>query len=304
MGQTTSDAINMTNTVTYTSVDQPAVCVDDAETFAPSTAQWVNNKLGHWRFEWRDADDTFGDMTYQYVSATGSYLYTSDWSAHPYQYADLMGEKLSPAQNRDTVKTYTAPHDGRVQMDVRVARYNEYAAGGSATPTTLRIYKNNEQIWPTNGDAQQITSTSEVTYQVSADVRAGDRLRCVVGSMGDTTGDEIRMYNTVTYRAVGTRELAAVADQYNQRIDVINLWGDNLDSAETALQVLAKVKTITFAESLGGPESLITLPATQTHADVPAEDRERLGITDAFLRMSVGLENAQDLIADLQQAMA
>lgn len=77
-----------------------------------------------------------------------------------------------------------------------------------------------------------------------------------------------------------------------------------LDSAETALQVLAKVKIITFAESLGGPESLITLPATQTHADVSAEDREKLGITDSFLRMSVGLENAQDLIADLAQAMA
>ena len=77
-----------------------------------------------------------------------------------------------------------------------------------------------------------------------------------------------------------------------------------LDSAETALQVLAKVKIITFAESLGGPESLITLPATQTHADVPAEERERLGITDSFLRMSVGLENAKDLIEDLKQAMA
>lgn len=76
-----------------------------------------------------------------------------------------------------------------------------------------------------------------------------------------------------------------------------------LDSAETALQVLAKVQVITFAESLGGPESLITLPATQTHADVSAEDREKLGITDSFLRMSVGLENAQDLIADLAQAM-
>lgn len=77
-----------------------------------------------------------------------------------------------------------------------------------------------------------------------------------------------------------------------------------LDSAETALQVLAKVKIITFAESLGGPESLITLPATQTHADVSPEDREKLGITDSFLRMSVGLENAQDLIEDLKQAMA
>ena len=76
-----------------------------------------------------------------------------------------------------------------------------------------------------------------------------------------------------------------------------------VDSAQTALQVLAKVKIITFAESLGGPESLITLPATQTHADVPAQEREKLGITDAFLRMSVGLENAADLIADLKQAM-
>lgn len=77
-----------------------------------------------------------------------------------------------------------------------------------------------------------------------------------------------------------------------------------LDSAETALQVLAKVKIITFAESLGGPESLITLPTTQTHADVSPEDRKKLGITDSFLRMSVGLENAQDLIEDLKQAMA
>ena len=72
---------------------------------------------------------------------------------------------------------------------------------------------------------------------------------------------------------------------------------------ELAQQVLAKVKIITFAESLGGPESLITFPATQTHADVAPEEREALGITDCFLRMSVGLENAKDLIADLEQAL-
>ena len=70
-----------------------------------------------------------------------------------------------------------------------------------------------------------------------------------------------------------------------------------------AQQVLAKVKLITFAESLGGPETLITFPATQTHADVAPAERERLGITDCFLRLSVGLENAQDLIADLHQAL-
>ena len=77
-----------------------------------------------------------------------------------------------------------------------------------------------------------------------------------------------------------------------------------VDTKETALQVLDKVKIITFAESLGGPESLITYPATQTHCDVAAEEREKLGITDSFLRMSVGLENVNDLIRDLEQAMA
>ena len=72
---------------------------------------------------------------------------------------------------------------------------------------------------------------------------------------------------------------------------------------ELAQQVLAKVKIFTFAESLGGPESLITFPATQTHADVAEAERNRLGITDCFLRMSVGLEKAGDLIADLDQAL-
>lgn len=76
-----------------------------------------------------------------------------------------------------------------------------------------------------------------------------------------------------------------------------------VDTPELAQQVLARVRIFTFAESLGGPESLITFPATQTHADVPEAERENLGITDCFLRMSVGLEKAEDLIADLDQAL-
>ena len=58
----------------------------------------------------------------------------------------------------------------------------------------------------------------------------------------------------------------------------------------------------TYAESLGGVESLITYPMLQTHGDVPVEIREHLGITEDFLRMSVGIENAEDLIKDLEQA--
>ena len=77
----------------------------------------------------------------------------------------------------------------------------------------------------------------------------------------------------------------------------------HVDSTETALQVLKKVRLITFAESLGGVESLITYPVTQTHPDVPVEVREQLGITDTLLRLSVGLEHVNDIIADLTQAL-
>lgn len=76
-----------------------------------------------------------------------------------------------------------------------------------------------------------------------------------------------------------------------------------VDSAGTAKRLLEKVRLISYAESLGGVESLITYPMLQTHGDVPVKIREKLGITDCFLRLSVGIENADDLIADLKQAL-
>ena len=75
-----------------------------------------------------------------------------------------------------------------------------------------------------------------------------------------------------------------------------------VESAELAVKVLKNVKLITFAESLGGTESLLTYPLIQTHPDVPKEQKERLGITDKLLRLSVGIENPGDIIADLEQA--
>lgn len=68
-------------------------------------------------------------------------------------------------------------------------------------------------------------------------------------------------------------------------------------------QVLRKIKVLQFAESLGGVESLITFPAVQTHADIPADIRQRLGISDCLLRLSVGIEDVEDIIADLAQAL-
>ena len=76
-----------------------------------------------------------------------------------------------------------------------------------------------------------------------------------------------------------------------------------LNSTEKALSVLEKVRLIKYAESLGGVETLITYPTTQTHADVPEELRLKNGITPETLRLSVGIEDADDLIADLERAL-
>ena len=75
------------------------------------------------------------------------------------------------------------------------------------------------------------------------------------------------------------------------------------DTEETAKNLLENVKLISYAESLGGVDSLITYPMLQTHGDVPVEVRKRLGITGTFIRLSVGIENEADLTADLEQAL-
>jgi cystathionine gamma-synthase len=76
-----------------------------------------------------------------------------------------------------------------------------------------------------------------------------------------------------------------------------------VDSFETVKKILKGVDMIMFAESLGGTETLITYPTTQTHEDTPEDVKNALGITDCFLRMSVGIENVEDIIADLDRAM-
>ncbi len=69
-------------------------------------------------------------------------------------------------------------------------------------------------------------------------------------------------------------------------------------------QLLMKTQIISFAESLGGVETLITFPEVQTHADIEPAVRRRLGINNVLLRLSVGIEDGADLIADLEQAFS
>lgn len=77
-----------------------------------------------------------------------------------------------------------------------------------------------------------------------------------------------------------------------------------VDSKEHALQILKQVRMIKFAESLGGVETLITYPTTQTHADVPEEIRLKNGITPCTLRLSTGIEDIEDLLGELSEVFA
>ena len=170
-------------------------------------------------------------------------------------------------------------------------------------------------------------------FACAADGALAERLRKIAGAMGSVLAPfdswlMIRGIKTLAVRMERAQENALAIARYLQthsRVKKVHYVGlpehpgyetnrrqsrgsgamlsFTVDSAGTALQVLDRVRVITFAESLGGPESLITLPCTQTHADVDEAERQRLGITDCLLRMSVGLENAGDLIADLEQAL-
>ncbi|KIL49708.1 bifunctional cystathionine gamma-lyase/homocysteine desulfhydrase [Jeotgalibacillus soli] len=78
----------------------------------------------------------------------------------------------------------------------------------------------------------------------------------------------------------------------------------DVGSAEKAVQVLEKIHYFTLAESLGAVESLISIPAKMTHASIPVDRRQELGITDGLVRISVGIEDIEDLLEDLAQALA
>jgi cystathionine gamma-lyase len=75
-------------------------------------------------------------------------------------------------------------------------------------------------------------------------------------------------------------------------------------SVDDTFRVASSFKIFSLAESLGGVESLVNHPASMTHASIPQEEREKAGVVDHMLRLSVGVEDVEDLIADLEQALA
>ena len=75
------------------------------------------------------------------------------------------------------------------------------------------------------------------------------------------------------------------------------------DSKEATFKFLKNTNVFTLAESLGGVESLVNHPVTMSHASMPEKERLKIGITDALIRLSVGIEDEEDILADLEQAL-
>ncbi|WP_086350908.1 PLP-dependent transferase [Candidatus Enterococcus clewellii] len=122
----------------------------------------------------------------------------------------------------------------------------------------------------------------------------------------------IRGLKTLSLRVKQQQEnaqaLVAVLKQAPQIKEVLypeqgSMISLKLQTAEQIPAFLAALNLFTFAESLGGVESLVTYPTTQTHADIPKELRESYGLTDDLLRLSIGIEAVEDLIEDIQQAL-
>ena len=112
---------------------------------------------------------------------------------------------------------------------------------------------------------------------------------------------EHELVNKVYYPGLATKEQKAIMN--NQSNGFGGMLSFEVKNQEVVKAVLKHVNIVSYAESLGGVETLITYPATQTHADIPVEIREARGITEGLLRLSVGIENADDLIGDLKQAL-
>ena len=92
---------------------------------------------------------------------------------------------------------------------------------------------------------------------------------------------------------------SAQMDGYGGMVS-FNLKGNSIDDA---FKIVSSTKYFTLAESLGGVESLCGHPATMTHAAIPKKEREMTGVVDSLIRLSIGIEDAEDLIFDLEQAM-
>lgn len=107
----------------------------------------------------------------------------------------------------------------------------------------------------------------------------------------------------VNYPGLSTHPSHELAKKQMRGFGAMVSFSLKADTLAAADKVLSSTKLFSLAESLGGVESLIGHPATMTHASIPLEERKKTGVVDSLIRLSIGVEDADDLIADLEQAL-
>jgi cystathionine gamma-synthase len=154
-------------------------------------------------------------------------------------------------------------------------------------------------------------------FVVSATRELAEKVNWIQNAAGAILGP---MDSWLVLRGLKTLALRMERSQHNARAIAKNLEENNhvrevlypekgallsfrLKEPSRIPQILSSFSIISFAESLGGVESLITYPWTQTHADIPEEVRRSVGVTEDLLRLSVGIEDSEDLINDLNRAI-
>ena len=107
----------------------------------------------------------------------------------------------------------------------------------------------------------------------------------------------------VYYPGLPTHKNHTIAKRQQKYFGGVIAFDLHLDDKELATQIVSSTKYFKLAESLGGVKSLICLPCEMTHKSIPLEKRYQSGVTDSLIRLSVGLEDADDLIADLNNTI-
>ena len=152
-----------------------------------------------------------------------------------------------------------------------------------------------------------VTSTPELS----------ERIAFLQNSVGAVLGPQdsfllIRGIKTLAIRLDKAQENAKKIVNFLSSLDIVKkiyypnigaMISFELETSEQAIKLVNNVKMIALAESLGGVESLVCLPAAMTHASIPKDIREEIGIKDSLIRLSVGIEDADDIIEDLKQAL-
>ena len=164
-----------------------------------------------------------------------------------------------------------------VEYDVK--HYKRDAKTSLAPPELLKVHPLGKSPVITDGDITVAESGAIVEYLV----KHSKVQRVLWPGLPDHPGHELQKRQASGFGAMITLEMGSFA---------------------AAKAMLDRVRLMAFAESLGGVETLISHPASMTHASVPPERRAELGLTEGMVRISVGIEDVNDLLADLDQSLA